>query len=97
MFIVIFTYTRPLAIIDKLRPVHQKFLDKYYSKQIFVASGRQNPPDGTVILACNVTREELEEIVQKNPFYIKKVATYQIIEFKPTKANPLISYLIKHK
>lgn len=95
MFAVILTYTQPLEVMDKLRPPHLDFLDKYYAKGVFLASGRQTPPVGGCILAKGVSREELEEILKEDPFHTENAATYQIVEFSPNKFAPGLKEIIE--
>ncbi len=94
MFVVKLTYTNPIEKIDELRPVHLKFLDIYYEKNIFIASGRQAPAVGGIILARGVSKKELENILQQDPFCIEKVATYEITEFSVNKFNSALKDLL---
>ena len=87
MFIVNLTYTKPLEIIDQIRPKHIEFLDKYYAKDIFLVSGPQNPRTGGIIIAHRVSKEELKSILEEDPFFTKKAATFEIIEFTANKYN----------
>jgi uncharacterized protein YciI len=91
MFVIRLTYTKPLHIMDQLRPSHVEFLDRYYAEGIFLVSGRQNPPIGGVILAHNISREALERLLTEDPFAIEHAATYEIIEFSPTKYSPSLA------
>lgn len=94
MFVVLLTYTKSLDVMDALRPSHLAFLDDYYAKGVFLASGRQNPVVGGVILAKGVSKEELAEIMKLDPFYTEQAATFEIIEFNPNKfAAGLQDYL----
>jgi uncharacterized protein YciI len=94
MFVVKLTYTNSIEKIDELRPVHLKFLDIYYEKNIFIASGRQVPAVGGIILARSVSKKELENILQQDPFCIEKVATYEITEFSVNKFNSALKDLL---
>lgn len=94
MFVIILSYIKPIAVIDALRPKHLEFLDSYFSKNIFIASGRQTPLKGGIILANASSRSEIEQIITQDPFYIEKVATFEIIEFTPSKVNPDVGKLI---
>ncbi len=94
MFVIILSYIKPIAVIDALRPAHLEFLDKYFAKDIFLASGRQTPLKGGVILAASALRSEIEQIITEDPFYIEKVANFEIIEFTPGKLNKNISRLL---
>ncbi len=94
MFIVKLTYNKSLATIDQLRPAHLDFLDKYYAQEVFIASGRQDPAIGGVIIARGVSKSELIEILHQDPFYLEKVADYEVTEFSPNKFHPAIKDLI---
>jgi uncharacterized protein YciI len=94
MFVIKLSYTKPLEAMDKARPKHLEFLDKYYAKNIFLASGRQTPPIGGVIIAISNDKEEIEKIIKEDPFYIEKLAEYEIIQFTPVKFHPAIKDLI---
>jgi uncharacterized protein YciI len=94
MFVVKLTYTKPIENLDELRPIHLKFLDIYYEKNIFIASGRQVPAIGGVILARGVSKKELENILQQDPFYIEKAATYEITEFSVNKFDSALKDLL---
>ena len=88
MFIVLLKYVKPLEIIDALLPEHIKYLEYQYSQSKIVFSGRRNPRIGGIILV-NVNNETaLWNIVKEDPFYINKVAEYEIVEFTPTKWDP---------
>jgi len=88
MYIILLSYSHGLEMIEKHLAEHRVFLDKYYALDRFICSGAQNPRTGGVILCKADSKVEVEQIVQEDPFNIHGVATYQIIEFKPTKFAP---------
>lgn len=85
MFVVLVEYIKPLEVIEKLLEEHIAFLDKYYEQSKFICSGRQNPRVGGVILVKAKSKQEVEDIISEDPFYIHQAADYRIIEFAPTK------------
>ena len=85
MFILALKYVKPLEEVEKELNSHIKYLEKYYSLQKFICSGRRNPRIGGVILCNSKYLEEVEMIIGEDPFYINKIAEYEIIEFLPTK------------
>ena len=50
MFIVNLTYIKPLDAVEKYLEKHIDFLNQYYTKGLFIASGRKNPRTGGIIL-----------------------------------------------
>lgn len=85
MYIVLLHYIQPLEIVDAHVAEHREFLERHYELGHFVASGPQVPRSGGVIFAKNITRDELNEIIQEDPFFHEKIAAYEVIEFNPTK------------
>lgn len=85
MFIIHLQYIVPIETVDEVRAEHLAYLDRYFAKSIFLASGPKVPRNGGIILADGVTREEIENIVRDDPFWKKRIAEYELIEFTPTK------------
>jgi len=85
MFIVILHYVQPLAAIEAHLEEHRDFLDRNYAAGRFLASGPQVPRTGGVILVKGLSREELDAVLAEDPFYREQAASYQVIEFNPTK------------
>ena len=83
IFIVATTYTKPLDEVGKFRQEHFAFIQKNIDAGKFIAGGRQNPPTGGLILAYNVTREELEEILKEDPYYKNNLIETVVTEFTP--------------
>jgi Uncharacterized protein conserved in bacteria len=85
MFIIELTYKVPGDEIDKHLETHMAYLDKYYRSGHFLASGRQEPRTGGIILAKASGKKRIEEIINEDPFKINDLASYRIIEFRATK------------
>lgn len=88
MFIVLLHYKKPIAEIDKYRPAHLDFLDKYYQQNYFVVSGRRASSTGGVIVANIKDEQQLKKILAEDPFAIHELADYEIIEFNPARYHP---------
>lgn len=87
LFIVILKYIVELDKIAEHRLMHLEYLDKYYAQGVFLASGRQKPKFGGVIIAKIDNRKKLYEILAEDPFHIHLCAEYQAIEFEPNKST----------
>ena len=94
MFIVLLTYTQPLAAVDALVPAHREFLHRMYEAGTFLLSGRKEPRDGGVILARARSAQELQSALAQDPFHVHGVAHYQLIEFHPSIAAPALQSLV---
>lgn len=88
MFIVSLTYVEPLDTVERFLADHVAYLDAHYARGDFIASGRKVPRTGGVILSKLASRRELEAVLAADPFAVNKVATYDIIEFEPSKVLP---------
>jgi uncharacterized protein YciI len=82
VFVIELIYTAPLTRIDAHMSAHVKFLEKYYAAGNFLVSGRKIPRDGGIILAVGKSRDEIQTIIEEDPFIQKKLADFRIIEFR---------------
>ncbi len=88
MFIVLLNYVKSLDEVDRLVEAHVAYLDEQYAQGRFIASGRKVPRTGGVILSRMESREALEAVLAKDPFAEHGVASYEIVEFVPSKVLP---------
>lgn len=84
MFIISLTYIVDLEKVDELLPLHVEYLKKQYEKGNFIASGRKIPRTGGIIFSKLKSLEKLQEVLNKDPFKINNLATYEIQEFLPS-------------
>jgi uncharacterized protein YciI len=84
MFVIELTYKAALTEIDAHMRAHMAFIDKYYASGHFLVSGRKIPRDGGIILAVAESREEVEVLIQEDPFYAHGLAEFRVIEFRPS-------------
>jgi len=84
MFVVTLTYLAELDAIDEAMRRHVAYLKKGYAEGVFLASGRQVPRTGGVILAAAIERSELERRIQEDPFVSEGLAEAAIVEFTPS-------------
>lgn len=85
MFIASLTYIQPLEKIEEFLPEHRLFLDKFYQQEKFLMSGRKEPRTGGIILINAKDLDEVNRIIEQDPFYQHKIADYEITEFYPSK------------
>ena len=84
MFIVSLTYKSDIEEVDKHLDAHVAYLKQEYANGNFIASGRKIPRTGGVILSCVKSREELESVLEKDPFNKAGIAEYDVTEFVPS-------------
>lgn len=88
MFVIILSYMKPLEEIDALMPQHVSWLKRHFTAGLFIASGRQKPRVGGVILATSASREELETTMKSDPFVEQGLATFTLCEFVTSMTAP---------
>jgi uncharacterized protein YciI len=87
MFVVDLNYIAPLEKIDAIMGDHMKFLRKYYKQNTFIASGRKLPRTGGIILVLAKSKEEVESIINEDPFVVNKLAEYRVTEFRVSQVH----------
>lgn len=84
MFIISLNYKCELEEVDKHLDAHVAYLKQEYAKGNLIASGRKIPRTGGVIISNVKTKNDLEAILEKDPFFQADIAEYDIIEFIPS-------------
>jgi uncharacterized protein YciI len=82
VFVIELIYKAGLAEIDAHMRSHMAFLKKHYAAGHFLVSGRKIPRDGGIILAVGDDKDQIEAIVEQDPFVKHKLADFRIIEFR---------------
>jgi uncharacterized protein YciI len=95
MFIVILNYTAPLEEIDRHLEAHNAWLEENYAAGHFLASGRQDPRTGGVVLARATDRGALGRVLALDPFGIAEVATHTVIDWRPSRASAEAQWLLE--
>jgi uncharacterized protein YciI len=94
MFVIELIYKAELAEIDANMRPHMAYLKKHYAAGRFVASGRKVPREGGIILAVGESRQEIEAIVEQDPFVARGLASYRVIEFRVSQRADSIDALL---
>lgn len=94
MFVVTLTYLVDLAEVDAALPEHVAWLDQQYADGVFIASGRQVPRVGGLILAAGTSREDLERRLALDPFGRHGLAGYSVAEFVPSRVADGLEQLL---
>jgi uncharacterized protein YciI len=81
MFLIDVQYEAQLTEVDAALADHVTFLRQQYQQGVFIVSGRKVPRTGGIILARGVTRDELDAILDTDPFKQQGLARYTITEF----------------
>jgi uncharacterized protein YciI len=94
MFVIELMYKAALSEIDAHMKAHMVFLNKYYASGNFLVSGRKIPRVGGIILAVGKSKQEIESIIEQDPFHRHGLAEFRIIEFRASQRADDIQKLI---
>ncbi|WP_293881580.1 YciI family protein [Sphingomonas sp.] len=87
--VVILTYLIDVHEVDVHRPAHVDWLKLAYDNGVMLASGRQRPTTGGVLIFRG-DKAAVEAIVATDPFVLNGVARAKVIHFVATMAEPLM-------
>lgn len=90
MFVTILTFKCPIELIQQHHAAHKRFLDEYYAKGLFIASGPQVPREGGIIILRAKDKNEVRDIMQQDPFYQHDLADYRVLEFEMTSCHAVM-------
>jgi uncharacterized protein YciI len=85
VYLMISTYTVPLDEVDKLRDAHLAFLDEKEAAGLVVSAGRQDPPDGGVVILDVPSEAEAFAVMADDPYVKGKVGEYRAVGFTPSR------------
>jgi len=85
VYLMISTYTVPLDEVDKLRDAHIAFLDEKQAAGIVVEAGRQDPPNGGVVILDVASEKEAFAVMADDPYVKANVGEYRAVGFNPTR------------
>ncbi len=88
MFVIELIYKAALEEIDAHMAAHVRFLKTHYASGHFLVSGRKVPRDGGIILAVGSSRQEIEAIVEQDPFVTAGLAEFRVVEFRASQRAP---------
>lgn len=84
MFIVIYTYTKPLNEVDAVRDSHVSHYAKYRDADKMICGGRQTSLKGGICILRDIPLDEVQRHVNSDPYVTENVATVMVYEFNPT-------------
>ncbi|WP_196765640.1 YciI family protein [Pseudoalteromonas luteoviolacea] len=94
MFIVQLKFSENKSQAKTYMQGHNEWLKTWFDNGIFVLSGSIQPNVGGGIIAINITREDLDEIVAGDPFVKENIVTPEIVELSPSKYDERLAFLL---
>lgn len=95
MFVIQLKFSTNKANAGQYMDGHNAWLRDGFTKGLFLLAGTIQPKLGGAILAHNATLEQVQAIVNKDPFVVEDVVAAEIIEITPSKAAPQLEFLLQ--
>jgi uncharacterized protein YciI len=81
MFLILITYTQPLAAVERVLEAHRAYLREAPLAQDIVMTGRKTPATGGLVMLRASSREAVDDFVRLDPYFTAQVASFEVIEF----------------
>ena len=82
------TYVRPLDVVDQTRPAHLEWIDGEIASGRLILAGRQESGAGGVLVTGDITVEEAEDLIAKDPYQLAGLVAYERVSFNAGKRAP---------
>jgi uncharacterized protein YciI len=89
-FLILINYTAPFESFEQLVPEHRQHLQRAVDAGIILFSGPRNPRDGGVVIARADSRDDLQTLIDNDPYRRFDVASYTVHEFIPGRHQPFL-------
>ena len=94
MFIINFNFIKPIEEVNRYTEQHRNYVAKQYKEGKFIIGGPLEPRSGGIVISDMKKKEEIIEVLKKDPLIIEGVAEYSLTEFTPLmSAENLKSYV----
>ena len=94
MFVILLKFSTHKAKAGQFMERHNSWLRDGFEKGVFLLSGSVQPKAGGAVLAHNATPEQIQAIVNEDPFVAEDVVTAEIVEISASKSIPELDFLI---
>jgi uncharacterized protein YciI len=75
------TYLQPPDVIEQTRPAHLEFLENEVAAGRLLLAGRQGSGAGGVLITGDLSAEDAQDVVERDPYTQAGVARYAVVSF----------------
>lgn len=79
--ILTLTYIKPTDVVDQTRPAHVAWLNDEVAAGRVLLAGRQEPATGGVLITGDISVEEAQQLIDKDPYTVAGLASYERVSF----------------
>lgn len=94
MFVVVFKFSANKARAGEHIEAHKAWIARGFADGVFLMTGSLKPGAGGVVLAHNISREDLEARVKADPFVTEDVVSGEILEISPGRVDERLAFLM---
>lgn len=94
MFVILLKFSTNKGRAGQFMERHNSWLRNGFEKGVFLLSGSIQPKAGGAVFAHNTTLEQIQAIVNEDPFVAEDVVSAEIIEISASKSTPELEFLI---
>lgn len=94
MFVVLLRFSVNKTKAGQFMDAHNAWLKEGFSTGMFLMAGSLQPALGGALLVHDATREQVQAVVDRDPFVSENIVAAEIIEITPSKADPRLGFLL---
>ena len=74
-------YDKPIEVVDQTRPAHLEWLNDEVAAGRILLAGRQESGAGGVLITGDISAEEAQDIIDRDPYTLAGVVSYERLSF----------------
>ncbi|RZM80370.1 hypothetical protein C3B51_12490 [Pseudoalteromonas rubra] len=94
MFIILLKFSENKSQASEYMASHNDWIKQGFEDGVFLLVGSLQPGLGGSVIAHNISKEDLEVLVNADPFVKHDVVSAEILEIDPKKADNRLSFLV---
>jgi len=94
MFAIFLKFAENRAKAPEFMDAHKAWIKQGFDDGVFLMVGSLQPNMGGAVLAHGVSRDEIEERVNEDPFVAEDIVTAEILEISPARADQRLDFLM---
>jgi len=94
MYVVLLRFSANRDKAAEFMEAHRNWITQGFDDGVFLVVGSLQPNQGGAIVAHNASMAELESRVNRDPFVIEDVASPEIFEISPARADERLQFLV---
>ena len=94
MFVILLRFSHNKEKANDFMIGHNLWLKRGFEDNVFLVAGSLQPGLGGSIIAHGLSKEDLNNRINEDPFVIEKIVTAEILEIEPRKTDTRLDFLL---